>query len=148
MNQAEILLKVETLIAAHKQGLLGGERMPEDAKPELTRNSEENLLYLTLPMSLNYQRNSYKLWESALLTWGDLETKTVFNPIEVVNLNIDTLRQYLVKYKVGLQQNKQPIIWSKLCQTFVDYYDGKVLNLLAKNDSKYTTPLAARMTQR
>ena len=134
MNKTEILFKVEKLIAAHKQGLLGGEKMPEDSRPNLLRSSEENILYLTLPMALNYQRNSYKLWESALLTWEDLETKTVFNPSQAINLNIDTLRQFLVKYKVALQQNKQPLIWQKLCQTFVDNYDGKVLNLLAKND--------------
>lgn len=31
-------------------------------------------------MALNYQRNSYKLWESALNTYNDKETNFVFNP--------------------------------------------------------------------
>ncbi len=49
-----------------KQGKLGGEVMPEDANPGLERKSLENYLYFTLPMALNYQRNSYTLWENTL----------------------------------------------------------------------------------
>jgi hypothetical protein len=37
--------------------------MPEDSKPNEFKNQEERLVYFTLPMSLNYQRNSYTLWE-------------------------------------------------------------------------------------
>lgn len=48
-----------------KEGKPGGEFMPEDSNPHLSKASNENFLYFTLPMVLNYQRNSYKLWESA-----------------------------------------------------------------------------------
>lgn len=48
-----------------KEGKLGGEFMPEDSNPNLSKASNENFLYFTLPLVLNYQRNSYKLWESA-----------------------------------------------------------------------------------
>lgn len=44
-----------------KEGKLGGEFMPEDSNPNLSKASNENFLYFTLPMVLNYQRNSYKL---------------------------------------------------------------------------------------
>ena len=64
MNKDEILKKMELLILMHKRGLLGGEYMPEDSNPSLDRNSKENFLYFTLPMALNYQRNSYKLWKN------------------------------------------------------------------------------------
>lgn len=63
MNKREILEKVDKLISAHKRGDLGGEKMPEDENPGLDKSSKENLMYFTLPMSLNYQRNSYVLWE-------------------------------------------------------------------------------------
>jgi len=48
-----------------QQGSLGGEFMPEDENPHLEKSSLENYLYFSLPMSLNYQRNSYTLWENA-----------------------------------------------------------------------------------
>lgn len=36
--------------------------MSEDANPHLEKSSLENYLYVTLPIALNYQRNSYTLW--------------------------------------------------------------------------------------
>ncbi len=64
----------------YENGELGGEEMPEDANPHLAKDSLENYLYFTLPMALNYQRNSYTLWESALQTYNDKETRFVFLP--------------------------------------------------------------------
>lgn len=51
--------------------------MPEDANPNFEKDSLENYLYFTLPMALNYQRNSYTLWESTLKTYNDEETRFV-----------------------------------------------------------------------
>ena len=73
-NKKEVLQKVDMLYSMWKKGSLGGEVMPEDANPHLDKPSVENYLYFTLPMALNYQRNSYKLWESALNTYNDKET--------------------------------------------------------------------------
>lgn len=81
----EILRKVNILYMMWKQGKLGGEFMPEDENSHLKKGSLENYLYFTLPMALNYQRNSYTLWESANKTYDDLETRFVFNPKEVLN---------------------------------------------------------------
>jgi len=79
-NRNKILEKVEKLIKMYNQGELGGEVMPEDVNPHLKKESLENYLYFTLPMALNYQRNSYTLWESALKTFNDEETRFVFEP--------------------------------------------------------------------
>lgn len=43
--------------------------MPEDSNPNFSSDEiEMRLAYFTLPMALNYQRDSYKLWESVLKT--------------------------------------------------------------------------------
>lgn len=123
----EIIQKVRKLIDLHKAGALGGEIMPEDSKPYLPNDSNENLLYLTLPMALNYQRNSYKLWESALQTWQDKTTCDVFDVHKVASMEINSLREKLIKYKVALQPNKQPIIWHKLCLSFIKYSEGDLI---------------------
>lgn len=52
----------------------------EDANPQFEKSSNENYLYFTLPTALNYQRNSYILWENALKTYNDETTRFVFNP--------------------------------------------------------------------
>ena len=133
-NNDEILVKVNKLVDAYKQGLLGGEKMPEDENPHLDKDSKENYMYFTLPMSLNYQRNSYVLWECANRMYADEDAKLVFNSKEVCSMPEELLRKYLVAYKVALQPNKQPIIWKKLCETIENKLDGDIRNLFIWND--------------
>ena len=121
------------LIQLHKSGKLGGETMPEDSNPELAKSDEANYAYFTLPMALNYQRNSYRLWESAEKTFRDAETSDVFNVKGVVDMDNDLLREKLLKYGVALQPNKQPQIWLQLCQTFAYDFDGKIKELFVRN---------------
>lgn len=125
MNK-EILNKVDILYDMWKKGLLGGEVMPEDENPHLDKSSLENYLYFTLPMALNYQRNSYTLWESANKTYQDETTRFLFNPEEVLKRDISEVQAALVKYKVALQKNKQTEIWIKLCQTIVNSFNGDI----------------------
>ena len=132
--QEEILKKVDKLYKMWKAGKLGGEVMPEDANPHLEIGFLENYLYFTLPMALNYQRNSYTLWESANRTYQDEETRFVFNPHEVLNRPFEEVQYALTKYKVALQKNKQTEIWIKLCTTFVELFDGDIRKLFSKLD--------------
>ena len=54
--------------------------MPEDSSPKFSDEEQEmRIAYFTLPMALNYQRDSYKLWEAALKTYTDPETNFVFD---------------------------------------------------------------------
>lgn len=129
----DIVERVKKLIALYKSGKLGGEKMPEDSNPHLAKSSEQNYIYFTLPMALNYQRNSYKLWEAALQTFLDADCQDVFDPYKVLQMSREDLQQKLTKYKVALQPNKQPIIWQTLCQTFVANFGGSVKELFLQN---------------
>ncbi len=135
MNKEKILLDVNKLITMYKKGALGGEIMPEDANPNLDKSSLENYLYFTLPMALNYQRNSYTLWESALRTYNDTETKFVFNPKLCLEKSFEEVQFALTKYKVALQKQKQTEIWISLCSTFIDLFDGDIRKLFTKLDN-------------
>jgi hypothetical protein len=48
--------------------------MPEDVHPDFGGNQETRLVFFTLPMALNYQRNSYKLREAATQAYNDAST--------------------------------------------------------------------------
>lgn len=135
MQNNEMLIKVEKLIAMHQRGELGGEVMPEDANPHLERNSLENYLYFTLPMALNYQRNSYTLWESALKTYQDEETRFVFCPRLCLEKSFEEVQAALTKYRVALQKQKQTEIWLRLCKTFVELFDGDIRRLFDENEN-------------
>jgi endonuclease III len=129
MNKNLILEKVDLLYKMYKNGELGGEVMPEDSNPKLPKASAENYLYFTLPMALNYQRNSYTLWQSANKTFEDIETRFVFSPDDVVNKPYNEVQNALVKYKVALQKNKQTEIWINLCKTIVTLFNGDIRNI-------------------
>jgi hypothetical protein len=112
----KILSKVDNLLTAYQEGKLGDTTMPEDTHPKFN-SREEKLLYFTLPMALNYQRNSYKLWESALATWNDKITKEVFNLESVITTDIEILRKKLLKHRLALQPNKHIDTWLRISQT-------------------------------
>lgn len=135
MNKKKILNDVETLLTMYKENKLGGEIMPEDANPHLELSSKENYLYYTLPMALNYQRNSYTLWEAALKTYNDPETNFVFDPKKCLEHEFAEVQKALTKYKVALQKDKQTQIWLNLCQTFVDLYNGDIRKIFTESDN-------------
>ncbi len=125
--------RVQALLEAYKSGKLGGEKMPEDENPGLEKAAKENYIYFTLPMALNYQRNSYVLWECANKAYNDWEIQDIFNPKAVLNMTEHELQEKLLKYKVALQPNKQPIIWRTLCETIEDDLGGDIRNLFRNN---------------
>lgn len=135
MNKDEILRKVDILYLMWKQGSLGGEVMPEDENPHLEKDSLENYLYFTLPMALNYQRNSYTLWENANKTYNDEETRFVFNPKICLEKSFEEVQYALTKYKVALQKQKQTEIWLTLCKTFIELFDGDIRKLFDTLDN-------------
>lgn len=90
----------------------------------------------TLPMALNYQRNSYSLWESALNTWNDSETKWVFNLKDVSEKTVEDLRQALTKYKVALQPNKHIQTWKKLAESLYKKF-GDISKLLEQSNNDF-----------
>ena len=106
------------ILSAYKQGKLGQTVMPEDTNPGFTESQiEERLAYFTLPMSLNYQRDSYKLWEAALKTYNDTNTNWIFDVGQVASKTSEELRGALMKYKIALQPNKHIQTWQKISKT-------------------------------
>jgi hypothetical protein len=103
--------------------------MPEDARPKLPSGSAALVHYLSFPMALNYQRNSYALWEAATKTYQDSETNFVFDPLKVATKSPDELRSALQKYKVALQPNRHVNTWWTISNTVADYFEGDIRKL-------------------
>ena len=110
--------------------------MPEDSNPGIDKmDKESRLAYFTLPMALNYQRDSYKLWQAALKTFNDPETNFVFDVSEISASSEDEIRAALMKYKLALQPNKHIDTWKKIASTIINNW-GSFNDLfeLAKGD--------------
>ncbi len=146
MQTQHILNNVKKLYKMWQNGELGGEFMPEDSNPHLDKSSKENFIYFTLPMSLNYQRNSYKLWESVLKTYEDNTTNFVFNIEKVLAMPLENVKKALTKYKIALQKNKQTEIWIKLCKTINEYFSGDIRKLF--KECKYDVNIIRNYIQK
>lgn len=109
--------------------------MPEDSHPKFP-DDESRLVYFTLPMSLNYQRDSYKLWETALNTFNDKETQSIFDVKQSATMSSDTLRSHLLKHKVALQPNKHVQTWQTIAKTIFEHW-GSITNLVKATDADY-----------
>ena len=107
MDQKEIIKNCKKLLKAYKEWKLWYMKMPEDSNPWFTKSEKELMLgYFTLPMALNYQRNSYTLRESAMKTYQDEQTKDVFDIQSSSKMTEQDLREKILKYKLALQPNK------------------------------------------
>lgn len=129
--------KCKKLLVAYKEGKLGQIIMPEDSSPKFSSSENElRLAYFTLPMALNYQRDSYKLWEAVLKTFNDKETKKVFDVKEVFKMSEETLRKHLMKYKVALQPNKHINTWKRISETIYKNW-GSFENFIKNTDKDF-----------
>ena len=135
----QLLKNCNSLLAAYKTGALGQTRMPEDSNPAFSdEQTEMRLSYFTLPMALNYQRDSYKLWEAALKTWYDADTKGVFDVDLVSKMPDEELRGKLLKYKLALQPNKHIEIWKMIVGTIRSEW-GSFSNFIKATDEDFIT---------
>ncbi len=127
----------KNLILAFKSGKLGQTVMPEDSNPGFSdADKEVKIAYFTLPMALNYQRDSYKLWEAVLKTYNDLETRFVFDVKKVTEASEDNVRKALMKYKVALQPNKHVNTWRVIAKTISENW-GSFTKFFESNENDF-----------
>lgn len=120
MNK-EIIEQCKRLLNAYKEWQLWYTTMPEDANPWFLPSEKELCLcYFTLPMALNYQRNSYALRESVLQSYNDPETKDIFDIKKSSTMPEEALRTKLTKHKVALQPHKHIQTRKTIAKTTAD----------------------------
>jgi len=133
-TDTEVVHNVRLLISMHQRGKLGGALMPEDVHPALDPAGADLCHYFSLCMALNYQRDSYKLWQAATCAYDDPETRIIFSPSAVIQIPRKNLAGLLSKHRVGIQPNKHTDTWFRLCETLHLHYASDMRNLLKNND--------------
>ncbi len=140
MQENTVFLEIcNSLIKAYQTGKLGQTKMPEDSHPAFSvKEKEFRLAYFTFPMALNYQRDSYALWQAALKTFEDIETRYVFNMKDVCVRSEEEVRKSLMKYKLALQPNKHVTTWRTIAKTINNEW-GTMENLFTSSNSDFLT---------
>ncbi|MGI8667904.1 MAG: hypothetical protein ACR2N4_18055 [Jatrophihabitans sp.] len=131
MAAADTLHRVHRLYRAFQSGELARLAKHEVA-PVLAAGSRQNYLYFTLPVCLNYQRNSPALWQAALDTWDDPATRFVFFPEQVARRPVEQSAAALIEHRLALQTQRHPWIWTTVCRTLHEHFDDDPRQLIAR----------------
>lgn len=136
-NSENLIRKCENLIRAYKEGRLGPTVMPEDSSPSFSNKDKEiRIAYFTLPMALNYQRDSFSMWKSALATYNDRETRDVFDVKKVAKMPEKELRRRLIKHKLALQSNKHTDTWKRISEIVSEEW-GSFRKLISASNNDF-----------
>lgn len=129
----ENLERVQSVYDMYERGELPRPEKHE-VNPGLELGSKENYVYFTLPCAINYQRNSPAMWQSALDTYLDDETRFLFTPEQVASASFTDVQTAMRKHKLALKTNKDPEAWQRLSTTFAEHYDSNPMNVLPEGE--------------
>ena len=112
-------------------GILGNTEMPEDILPVgMEKRSLEHLLFITLTVSIDYQRDANNMWAVSRKTFKDPETRYLFDPNSLHKTRPKQIEQDMQKYGLSKKFKKDPHIWHTVGVTFLKKYKGDPRNFL------------------
>ena len=98
----------------------------------MRQGSEEQLLFSTLTVSLDYMRDANKLWKQSHDAWINQQNRWIFNPKIVVEKQQNSLIE-LFKNINDQRPTKDAGIWFTICKELLKS-DGSIYNLLKSLD--------------
>lgn len=112
-------------------GIHGRKDMPEDLIPEgVLRGSLEHLLFITLTVSIDYQRDAISLWRNSRKTYEDPETRYLFSPQLLYEAPLDKIIKDMQKYGLSKKKEKDAHIWRRVGISFFEKWGGDPRNFL------------------
>lgn len=110
-------------------GILDRTDMPEDLLPAGVRpGSLEHLLFITLSVSIDYQRDATAMWAASRKTYEDFETRYLFDPVSLHEYRPKTIEIDMSKYSLSKKPKKDPFIWRTVGVSFLKKYDGNPIH--------------------
>lgn len=116
-------------------GIHGQREMPEDVFPVgVVHGSLEHILFITLTVSIDYQRDADDLWESSRKTFQDMSTRYLFDPKALHENPPRKIVQDMMKYKLSKKPEKDADIWRTVGVSFLKKWQGDPRNFLTDCD--------------
>ncbi len=106
-------------------GIHGRTDMPHEVAPEgVGKGSREHLMFITLTVSLAYQRDAPSLWQSARSTYLDPETRYLFDLRSVAEASLSEIRIDLKKHGLSKKPKDDAYIWRTNAVSFHKKWAG------------------------
>jgi hypothetical protein len=116
-------------------GVLGQKEMPEDIlPPEIGKGSLEHILFITLTVSIDYQRSADDLWASSRRSYSDPQTRYLFSPEALPDAQPKSVVRDMQKYGLSRKPVKDANIWRTVAVSFYKKWQGDPRNFLADCD--------------
>jgi len=113
-------------------GIHGMRDMPEDTPPQgIALGSPDHIIFLTLTVAIDYQRDAPALWDAARETWEDPETRYLFDPHVVSTAPLDQVVGDMKKHRLSKKHTKDTKIWRAVAESFAQKWGGDPRNFLA-----------------
>jgi hypothetical protein len=127
---AGVLYNVFTTI-----GIFGDKFLPEDEPPQgVEVGTLEHLMFLTLTVSIDYQRDAARLWDNSRKTWEDPETRYLFDPRALHETPPRKIQKDMQKYGLSQKPVRDADIWRRVGVTFYKKWQGNPLHFLESCD--------------
>ena len=102
-----------------REGLNGRSGMPEDSPPDgVTVGSLEHVLFITLTVAIDYQRDANQLWEAARISYQDPDIHYLFKPASFFELKQSIIEKDMAKYGLSRKFRRDPWYWRTNALTF------------------------------
>ena len=113
-------------------GIHGKKVSPEDELPSgIAKGFLNHILFLTLTVSIDYQRDANALWRNSRRTFEDPETRYLFDPASLHQTPYKKVREDLHRHGLSQKPNRDAHIWRTVGVTFYKQWGGDPRNLLA-----------------
>ena len=100
--------------------------------PGMERGSNEHIIYLTLLMSLNYNRDAGKLWEAVHGAYINENYRWIFNVREINSHNHEDLSDVLQVSEIAQRAEQDVKIWEKISESILDICKGRLKQFIKK----------------
>ena len=106
--------------------------MPEDEPPSgVTRGTLDHIIFLTLTVAIDYQRDAHALWDAARQTWEDPETRFLFDLTAVSEAPAEVVLPAMKKHRLSKKHTNDAKIWQTVAGSFARKWDGDPRHFLA-----------------
>lgn len=112
-------------------GILGRTEMPEDLTPHgVARGSLDHILFLTLTVSIDYQRDAVALWRNSRETFEGAATRYLFDPKSLHETSPRQITPDMQIHELSKKPKKDAHIWRTVGVTFFKKWESNPRNFL------------------
>ena len=112
-------------------GIHGRTEMPEDIMPAgMEKGSLEHILFITLTVSIDYQRDADSMWASSRQTYADSATRYLYDPRALHETPLQTIIRDMQKYSLSKKPKNDAHIWRTVGVSFFKKWQSDPRNFL------------------